>query len=60
VLLDLTQNRAGLAWVEVLDDRVRVVVLVRLGRGEIEPAPAGASDEGFLVFVTVVAIHIWA
>jgi hypothetical protein len=41
VPLDLPQDGAVLASVEVLDDRVRmVVVLERLARGEIEPAPA--------------------
>jgi hypothetical protein len=62
--LDLPQHGAVLAPVEVVDDRVRVIVVVEsLARGEIEPAPAPPSDAGICRFdyprdVSIVAIHI--
>ena len=64
VALDPPQHRTVLTPVEVLDDRVRVVVVVkRLAWREIEPAPAGPSDAGICRFdyprdVSIVAIHI--
>jgi hypothetical protein len=60
--LDFAENRPILSPVEVLDDRVRMIVVVeRLARREIEPAAAGVSDAGFPVFdylrdVAIVAI----
>src|SRR4051812_21381158 len=62
---DLAQDRAVLAPVEVLDDRVGTDVVVHgLARREIESATAGVSDAPFRVFdylrdVTIVAIHFW-
>jgi hypothetical protein len=65
VSLDLAKDRCVLAPIEVLDDRVRMVVVVeRLAGREIEPAATGASDAGFPVFdysrdVAIVANHFW-
>jgi len=64
VSLDLPQHCAKFAPVEVFDDPVRVVVVVqRLARREIEPAPTRPSDAGICRFdyprdVSIVAIHI--
>jgi hypothetical protein len=62
VALNLPKDSAVVAPIEVLHDRVRMIVVVeRLARREIEPAAAGVSDAGFPVFdylrdVAIVAI----
>jgi hypothetical protein len=51
VALNLPKDSAVVAPIEVLHDRVRMIVVVeRLARREIEPAAAGASDAGFRTF----------
>jgi hypothetical protein len=69
VPLDLAEDRPVFAPVEVLDDRVRMVVVVeRLARGELVAAAPPRSNRiaipGFPGFdyprdVTIVAIHFW-